>query len=136
MTADDFIEDLEDNIYCRLQPSSVHGVGVFAIRDIPKGINMFGGCKKVRWSKVPLKKVFSKNTISDGVKELVKDLYVIDDDMVYFPDHGLNDVNISYFVNNSDNPNVNAIAGGEEFIANRDIKKGEELFVDYRTYTS
>jgi hypothetical protein len=27
--------------YCRLQPSLIHGIGVYAIRDIPKGKNPF-----------------------------------------------------------------------------------------------
>jgi len=30
-----------EKVYCRLAPSSVHGVGIFAIKDIPKGINPF-----------------------------------------------------------------------------------------------
>jgi len=35
------IKNLENDIYCRIKPSKKHGVGVFAIRDIPKGINPF-----------------------------------------------------------------------------------------------
>src|SRR5215469_16848624 len=27
--------------YCRLQPSPIHGIGVFAVRDIPRGRNPF-----------------------------------------------------------------------------------------------
>ena len=27
------------NTYCRLKPSNIEGVGVFAIRDIPQGVN-------------------------------------------------------------------------------------------------
>jgi hypothetical protein len=30
-----------DKVYCRLGPSSVHGVGIFAIKDIPLGTNPF-----------------------------------------------------------------------------------------------
>ena len=35
------IEFLKNNYYCKLKPSLIHGVGVFAIKDIPKGINPF-----------------------------------------------------------------------------------------------
>jgi hypothetical protein len=35
------IENL-NNTYVRIMPSKIHGVGVFAIRDIPKGICPFG----------------------------------------------------------------------------------------------
>jgi hypothetical protein len=32
--------------YCRLQPSRIHGIGVFAIRDIPNGRNPFKAMPK------------------------------------------------------------------------------------------
>ena len=32
-----------EKVYCRLAPSPIHGIGVFAIKDIPKGTNPFGG---------------------------------------------------------------------------------------------
>ena len=35
------LEHLKNNIYCRLKPSKIHGVGVFAIRNIPKNTNPF-----------------------------------------------------------------------------------------------
>lgn len=38
------------NIYTRLAPSKIHGVGVFAIKDIPKGKNVFSGdTSKMIW---------------------------------------------------------------------------------------
>ncbi len=129
-----FIKDLEGNIYCRLRPSSVEGVGVFAIRDIPKGTNPFQGCREVTGGSIPLRELMTQKTISEEVKQLVKDLYVVENGMVFFPHHSLNDVDIGFFVNHSDTPNLEVLKGGEEFIANRDIEKGEELFADYGTY--
>ena len=35
-TREHMLNHLRQNIYCRLKPSPVHGIGVFAIRDIPK----------------------------------------------------------------------------------------------------
>ena len=33
------LKHLRENVYCRLAPSTVHGVGVFAVRDIPAGVD-------------------------------------------------------------------------------------------------
>ena len=38
------------NIYVRLQPSTVHGVGVFAIKDIPQNFTIFPS--NCTWKKV------------------------------------------------------------------------------------
>lgn len=130
-----FTKDLENNIYCRLQPSNVHGVGVFAIRDIPKDVDPFNGCRKVKWFKIPRREIMSNDKISDEVKKLAAELYAIKDGFLYFPSHSLNDVNISYFINHSDSPNLEVVREGEDFITKRYVEKGEELFADYRTYT-
>ena len=36
--------NLKNNVYCRISRSKIHGVGVIAIKDIPKGINPFKKC--------------------------------------------------------------------------------------------
>ncbi|NCV55043.1 MAG: hypothetical protein EBW54_02355, partial [Betaproteobacteria bacterium] len=33
------LEGLRKELYCELRPSTRHGIGVFAIRSIPKGID-------------------------------------------------------------------------------------------------
>src|SRR5438132_31660 len=39
-------------VYARIQPSKIHGVGVFAIRDIPKGTKLFReDNSKLIWTK-------------------------------------------------------------------------------------
>lgn len=35
------LKNLQNDIYCRIKPSKKHGVGVFAIKDIPKNTNPF-----------------------------------------------------------------------------------------------
>jgi len=37
----DAINYLKDNYILRLKPSPIHGVGVFAVKDIPKGTQLF-----------------------------------------------------------------------------------------------
>jgi hypothetical protein len=38
---DKLLHNLEDDTYVRLRPSKLQGVGIFAIKDIPKDVNPF-----------------------------------------------------------------------------------------------
>ena len=46
MTRTELLARVLADCYCRLQPSSIHGIGVFAIRDIPRRTNPFGTLKR------------------------------------------------------------------------------------------
>lgn len=119
------------NTYCRLKPSAIEGVGIFAIRDIPADINPFEGLKQ-EWLE------FSMDELKDldpEVLQMVDDFFVIEKDQtVWVPERGLNGMDISFYLNNSDTPNLKTIDGGETFITLREIKKGEELTAEYATY--
>ena len=39
------------------------------------------------------------------------------------------------YLNHSDEPNLKQMEGGNYFVTLRDIKAGEELFIDYNTLT-
>lgn len=85
---------------------------------------------------MPLADIMKDAEIANGVKELVCALYVAEDGILHFPDHSLNDVNISYYVNHSREPNMFAVESNDAliFLTSRAIQKGEELLVDYTTY--
>ena len=38
------IENLLSQTFCRFAPSKIHGIGVFAIKDIPKDTQIFNLC--------------------------------------------------------------------------------------------
>lgn len=135
MNKHELIEDLEKNIYCRVQASPVHGVGVFAVRDIPKGVNPFVGRLPAPWKKISYNDVMENQNILPQVKEYVKAMYPIQDGIIYMPNHSLNAIGVSYYINHSDTPNLGGPVDDPEFTTLRDIKKGEELFADYTTYT-
>lgn len=79
--------------------------------------------------------VFENDKIDPAVKELVNDMWVIADGKLSLWDGGLNSLDMSFYLNHSvHGANMVAENEGEVFIAARDIKKGEELFVDYGTY--
>ncbi|MBI4599459.1 SET domain-containing protein [Candidatus Uhrbacteria bacterium] len=74
----------------------------------------------------------------EGVKEMVRDFCVTEDGAYLIPTQTLNLLNISFFVNHSSEaPNLEAREekGDMTFYTLRDIKEGEELLVDYRTYS-
>ena len=120
------------NTYCRLRPSAINGVGVFAIRDIPKNINPFEGIRNRRWYKFDISQL---KRLNKEILKMIDDFYVIEEDKtVWIPEHALNDIDISFFVNNSESPNLKTIDGGFTFITLKKIKKGEELTIAYETY--
>lgn len=136
VTKADILRDLTHNVYCRIKPSAMHGVGVFAIKLIPKGTNPF---QTIRPDDVPSvhiakDKIFENPDIDDEVKHMVRDFHTLRNGTVELPAMGMNELNISYFMNTSKRPNIGTKTG-EEFFALRDIGKGEELTVDYAQFS-
>ncbi len=128
------IEDLEKNIYCRLKPSRIEGIGVFAVRDIPKGVNIFKAMRKIKFIAIDKRLIFENTKIDKEIKKMVDDFYVIKKNKIYSPKFSLNEIDMSFFVNHSVKPNL-IDKKGEKFFTLRDIKKGEELTVDYSKYS-
>jgi SET domain-containing protein len=117
--------------YCRIQPSKISGVGVYAIRDIPKNTDLFIGQGNQQWHKFHMDKL---DFLDDEVKRMIDDFFVIEkDNTVSIPEGGLNGMDISNYLNNSETPNVKT-DNGNTFISIRDIKKGEEITVSYKTF--
>ena len=120
------------NTYCRLMPSKIEGVGVFAVRDIPKGKNPFLGTKKQKWTKFGMTELAN---LDKEILNLIDSFFVIrNNGTVYISESGLNGMDISYYLNDSKKPNVKTIDDGENFVTLRKIKKGDELTVAYATY--
>jgi SET domain-containing protein len=124
------------NTYCRLRASKLEGVGVFAIRDIPKGKNPFLGIKNAKWHKFNIKEL---KRFDKEILKMIDDFFVIEKDgEVYIPETVFNGMDVSFFLNNSENPNLKVLGGGKDEALNfktiKRIKKGEELLVSYATY--
>ncbi len=118
--------------YCRLQSSKVSGIGVFAIKDIPKNTNIFSGVKDERWANFNLADF---KPLGKEIVTMVEDFFVVKPNgQVEIPTCGFNGMNVSFFLNHSNKSNVKTIDGGENFVTVRKVKKGEELTADYYTY--
>jgi len=126
--------------YVRIMPSKIHGVGVVAIREIPAGINPFehagnkcGINKMIRVHKDKLEKV------DKSVIKMLDDFLGEDKDGYYdVPSGGLNSLDVSFYMNFSNKPNVSIVSDKNckfaTFKTNKVIKKGEELFINYNEY--
>jgi SET domain-containing protein len=120
------------NTYCRLKPSKIEGVGVFAIKEIPKGMNPFKGLKKQKWIKFQMSELAG---LEKEILDLVDSFFVIKiNGTVWISESGLNGMDISYFLNDSKKPNIKTTDDGVNFVTLKKIKKGEELTVAYSTY--
>lgn len=120
------------NTYCRLKPSLVEGVGVFAIRDIPENTNPFLGVKEPEWQEFNVSEL---QHLDKEILKMIDDFNVIEKDgTVLVPECALNGMDLSFFLNNSDSSNMKTTDEGFTFVTSREIKKGEELTVAYSTY--
>ncbi len=117
-------------VYTRLRPSPIHGVGVFAIRDIPKDTYIFtGDNSKMVWVD---KSVVETQEVE--IRKLYDDFCIIKGNKYYCPDN-FNNMNVGWYLNGSkENPSVRC-DDNYDFYALRDIKKGEELTVDYSMFS-
>jgi SET domain-containing protein len=129
----DFVRDLKEKVFCRLAISNIHGVGVFAIRDIPAGVDPFPGEKGFcEFDEIPVSSIMESEDITPAVKKLVIDLCPERDGVYDIPNHSLNLCGVSWYINHSTSPNCGENDG--DFFTLREIKAGEELTVDYGTY--
>lgn len=120
------------NTYCCLKSSKIQGVGVFAIRDIPKNTDPFQGIKKQNWYEM---KISDFKKIDKEILKMIDDFFVVEKNgKVLIPEFCLNGMDISFFLNHSKNPNLKTIDKGFNFLTLRKIKKEEELSASYGAY--
>jgi hypothetical protein len=119
--------------YCSLQPSRIHGIGVFAVRDIPNRKNPFRTLKK--YASIGYVRITEDelDALPQQLSALIRALFIPTDGAVRVPNYGLNVIHLNAYLNHSENPNLRT-RDGFTFIARRKILVGEELTVDYRTY--
>ena len=100
---------------------------MFAIRDIPKG------CKPLK-SRLKVQEIkFNYAEVSALPAEVRKEMDMFcyyDKHHILIPAIGLNSMNMSVYLNHSKTPNLKMRKDGT-LITLRDIKKDEELMMDY-----
>lgn len=116
-------------VYARLAPSPVHGIGVFAIWRIPEGTKVLGD-PGIPLTPIPKQTI---DALHAPYRRLYEDFCVLEDD-AYFSPPSFNQITIAWYLNHSDTPNL-AYGEGSAFYSLRLIEPGEELTVDYHTYS-
>ncbi|MEI9944683.1 MAG: SET domain-containing protein-lysine N-methyltransferase, partial [Chitinophagaceae bacterium] len=128
MTKEELWNDLGNETWIALRPSPLHGIGVFALRDIPKGCRSMFSKNSDKWIKLPIKEV---ETLPDHSRSLIETYCLYDEEDYYVPEHGFKVMDLVNYLNHSSTPNVISVDDGEYFETIRDIKEGEELLVNY-----
>ena len=129
------VQQVLASCYCRLQPSPIAGIGVFAIRPIRRGLNPF---RVIGRYANPGHMHVTEDEIAKlpaGLAALIRSLFLPSEGKLIIPTCGTNLVNLACYLNHSPQPNIHT-RDGCAFIALRKIRSGEELTVDYRTYSA
>jgi len=133
------LHNLRTSVLCRLGRSKVHGVGVIAIRNIPKDTKIFETVRPVPYNVVWL----SESELVDlppEVARMIRDFHLptLDEQkQKQFPvaANGLNALDVSFFLNHSDKPNVRLISNPQhdymEAVTTCQVRKGHELLMNY-----
>lgn len=128
----ELLNELIYHSYVKLRPSPIAGIGVFALRPIPKGCrDMFSKPNSNdQWHLLTKKEV---EDLPPHAQLLVENYCLFDELHYYVPQQGFKALDVSLFLNHSDTPNIKSIDEGNYFETLRDIDEGEELFIDYGT---
>ena len=119
-TDDETIQQLNNEVYCKLAPSTLHGIGVFAIRTIPKDtpINF------TTQTNIQLHSFHQLNKLRPEIKKIIQQSH---QSSTNFTHPNKNQSYIS-FMNHAKSPNTTG------YTTLRKIKKGEELTEDYTSF--
>lgn len=128
------LKRIREETFTRLGVSSVHGVGVFAVRDIPRHTNPFPSRGRARERLVSV----SESDLAsepEHIQRAIRDFFPANEDGVHWVSGwGLNNLNVSFYLNHSDTPNVEPHGADGPYVGfrtNRDIRAGEELCYCY-----
>jgi SET domain-containing protein len=130
MTKQKLLNELQQETYVALKPSPVHGIGVFAICDIPKGCRTIFSKAVGEWINLSFAEV---EQLPAHSRTLIETYCLYDETHYFVPDYGFKLMDLVLYLNHSAEPNIMSINDGEQFEALRDIKEGEELLVNYGT---
>lgn len=133
--------------YIRLGKSKYGGIGVVAIRDIPKNTVLFRNDNDNEYNLMKYKEL---KKLHPNIRKMVEDFFLVnnkyyyfnkemkfnDDDVFPVPKKGITNLDMSHFLNhNQENPNVEPffVEGKiwNNFKTIKNVKIGEELTFNY-----
>jgi hypothetical protein len=121
------LKHLKDEVYCRLGVSPVHGIGVFAVRAIPKGVNPMRTWHDVKEVPLALKEL---KGLPKGVRKELDMFCYYTKGVMHIPSVGMNTMNMAVYLNHSKKPSVKYLKNGQ-LVTLKAVRTGEELMLDY-----
>ena len=121
------LKHLSEEVYCRLGVSPIHGIGVFAVRAIEKGVDPLRSLvshKEISFTREELR------ALPKGVRKQIEMFCYYDDKEVLISTMGLNTMDYAIYINHSKTPNLIMKKSGR-FETLTKIRVGDELFMDY-----
>lgn len=123
----DIVHSIHINTKCHLLPSKVcNGIGVFALVDIEAGSILFPDVTSdftfIQWDEIA--------QAPEEARKYLEKLCNCNENGLYLS-RTPNNINVSYYINHSDSPNVFHDLKYDSYITIRNIQKGEELFCKY-----
>lgn len=109
-----------------LRPSKIEGIGVFANSNVKKG-TIFPYDKKEKRIKI-------KDVKKNKKLHWMCERYCVEEEKYYLCPTSFHKMHYLWFLNHSKKPNL--VKGNRCFVANKNIKKGGELLVDYSNLDS
>lgn len=116
-----------NHCYVQLKPSKVcNGVGIFALRTIPKNTVLFTDVEPdsnlITWE--------SLEGIDEQVLQYLNSICNTSEKGVYL-NRTVNNINVTYYVNHSEQPNLFHDKALDRFITLMEIQPGQELLCTY-----
>lgn len=126
----ELLTHLRERVFARIGLSGIHGFGIIAIRDIAGDTDPFPDIRPVNYVRLTEEEV---GWMDVAVAAYIKDICIFREGNYLVPDYGLNGLDISWYLNHSEEPNLQVI-DGYLFRTLRRIHAGEELTVDYNSF--
>jgi SET domain-containing protein len=123
------LHHLQEEVYCHLGVSKIAGIGVFALRQIPKGIDPLHSWLPTKELTITLEEL---NKLPTPVRKHIHMFCFVDNKKkkVDVPVYGMNATNMSVYLNHSKKPSLKFTKAGA-LVSLRQINAGEELTIDY-----
>jgi hypothetical protein len=136
-------EHIKNDVVTRLSVRTLDNhrniVGVYAIRNIPEGIYPFKTLLGHCFAEDPIIEIPKDSPDIQDIRAFL-DEFFLGDTTYPLPVLGPNSINVAYFLNHSDTPNVKIVTTPEctysIYQTSRAIQCGEELTINYNDFAS
>lgn len=98
MTKEQLLSELRHDTYVIIKPSPLHGIGVFALRTIPKGQRGLFSKNIGEWIPISKKEV---SQLPQYSIDLVENYCLYDEENYFIPDYGFKVMDLVNFLNHS-----------------------------------